>query len=555
MARAVNYKTRHQFSISDFGGVDLSSSPVKISSNRASYMRNFYKDEGVISKRPGFLEVARIKGEIKKIVKFGKDVFVFSISEETSEEISEEISEETSEETSEEISEEISEETSEETSEEISKKMGYAYKWDGTSRTPEEIGKFEAEVIEVFYNKERLYILTGKTYIVLYKDGDKYVTEDVSDNAYIPTTTAGITDNLALTENRYTLDAVNMLTSKRKNLLKARATERETVTTQFALTIPYNERLGGSGTQENPYVWEFDYYIGKKKSVWGKYVIEIPVMTQVDGTIEFVTAYYHEGYSKSTDNVYHFVTIDQSLKGVQINEFVKVTIDVNRQKLIIKATIEDIGSMPTVFPGEEKCIITVTYEPILEQSWKLDGSIDSETEVSLLLVTEDSDMKASNRLTESEEKNVFGNSLYVFSDESREEIGTVNFKEGIITINNASIYSDITVTFSHSSKREETDYPDLVKNCRFGTIFGTTGNSNRLFISGNPSFPNMEFWSESEDYTYFPDLNYNTVGSDLTAIVGYSRLSDEVLAVFKERGGVEPTVYYKTGDYNGDNRD
>ena len=114
----------------------------------------------------------------------------------------------------------------------------------------------------------------------------------------------------------------------------------------------------------------------------------------------------------------------------------------------------------------------------------------------------------------------------------------------------------ITVIFSHTPTAEEAGlseeefvpYADRVGCCQFGTMFGVSGNTDRLFVSGNKRLPNVDFFSEADDLTYFPDLNTVSMGSDAQAVVGYSRLSDNTLAIFKERvGGADASIFYRTG--------
>ncbi|MBQ3063987.1 MAG: hypothetical protein IJC99_04215 [Clostridia bacterium] len=93
--------------------------------------------------------------------------------------------------------------------------------------------------------------------------------------------------------------------------------------------------------------------------------------------------------------------------------------------------------------------------------------------------------------------------------------------------------------------------------CKCGTLFGVDGASDRLFLSGNPGEPNKDFFSEAGDFTYFPDGNVLTVGGSDAAIMGYARLSDATLAIFKEEAMGSPSVFYRTGkeitvkDYDG----
>lgn len=87
---------------------------------------------------------------------------------------------------------------------------------------------------------------------------------------------------------------------------------------------------------------------------------------------------------------------------------------------------------------------------------------------------------------------------------------------------------------------------DPIKKCTFGGIFGAFGNSDRLFLSGNPSMPNCDFYSEYDDFTYFTEGRRTAMGSDDVPITGYMRLSDNVLATLKADNTTEPTIYYRS---------
>ena len=118
--------------------------------------------------------------------------------------------------------------------------------------------------------------------------------------------------------------------------------------------------------------------------------------------------------------------------------------------------------------------------------------------------------------------------------------------------------SIITVKFQHTPTADEAGvkvedfvpYEKRIGDCRFGIPYGIEGNVDRLFLSGNPAFDNVEFFSEYDDATYFSDLNTIAVGARGQAIVGYARLSDNTLAVFKERGNsADACIFYHTGYY------
>lgn len=505
MARAIKYKPTREYSVSAFGGVDLSSSPVKVAPGRASEMKNFYLDEGSLKKRPGFRQVSeQLHGRVEKILKMGEKNFVFTLAEEIG--------------------------------------LGFVYEaWleDGELRC-NKISSFNAEIIEVFYNKERLYILTGSKYLVLYSDGDEYVVKDARDGAFIPTTTVGIADTISVEPSlRYTLDAVNMITPYRKNKLKVRDTVSHDAVAYYYLKVPYAESQGGSGKRDDPYVWEFDYNVGNKKAGYGKYTVTIDVILQDGDRMEYMRA-IHTTIAKASDSIYEFMSYQWGeFTRIHVYDYLKVRLDVYRNKLIVEAVNENAtGVIPSPIGDAENAVISILYEPILSQSFLLDGKIGN-GQVTVNVTTRDGDTieysgPDSDSMLDKDGKKL--DCEFAYGDDK-------------ITFSNASNYSEIEVVFPCASERNGVPYTDVIGRCRFGCIFGTTGNSNRLFLSGNPAFPNVEFWSDSEDYGYFPDLNYNTVGTDISKIVGYARLSDEVLAVFKEKSGQEPTVYYKSGDY------
>lgn len=93
---------------------------------------------------------------------------------------------------------------------------------------------------------------------------------------------------------------------------------------------------------------------------------------------------------------------------------------------------------------------------------------------------------------------------------------------------------------------------DLINGCRFGALFGNANARNRLFVSGNPSRPNTDWYSGKSDdsssggFGYFEDTSYCNYGTDATPVVGYQVVSDDTLAVFKSRSVQEPCLYFRT---------
>lgn len=90
-----------------------------------------------------------------------------------------------------------------------------------------------------------------------------------------------------------------------------------------------------------------------------------------------------------------------------------------------------------------------------------------------------------------------------------------------------------------------TDSPTRITNCTFGTQFGLSGNNDRLFITGNPAYKNLDFYSESNNYMYFPVDNYTVLGGEHAAITGYSRINDGSLGIHKAEGDTSG-IYYRS---------
>lgn len=93
----------------------------------------------------------------------------------------------------------------------------------------------------------------------------------------------------------------------------------------------------------------------------------------------------------------------------------------------------------------------------------------------------------------------------------------------------------------------------LINRCRFCVPFGYQGNNQRLFFSGNPDQPNVDWHSglveAQPDPTYIPDTSFAVIGSQ--PISGYLRLSDGTLAILKKLSDTDCSIYYRTSNAQG----
>lgn len=99
----------------------------------------------------------------------------------------------------------------------------------------------------------------------------------------------------------------------------------------------------------------------------------------------------------------------------------------------------------------------------------------------------------------------------------------------------------------------ENSYSDRVNKATICTKFGYGGNLDRLFVAGYDGMREYEFWSEINNPTYFPDLNYARLGDGDTKIMGWNRVSNNQLAIHKNSNGSDSTVYIQNAVLNSNN--
>jgi hypothetical protein len=89
-------------------------------------------------------------------------------------------------------------------------------------------------------------------------------------------------------------------------------------------------------------------------------------------------------------------------------------------------------------------------------------------------------------------------------------------------------------------------------------MFGVNGANDRLFVSGNPdqgvnsdgdlfTFINCDWFSQQYDPTYFADVWYSKLGSDTSAIMGYSIINN-YLAAHKDYNEMSQSILIREGD-------
>jgi hypothetical protein len=73
----------------------------------------------------------------------------------------------------------------------------------------------------------------------------------------------------------------------------------------------------------------------------------------------------------------------------------------------------------------------------------------------------------------------------------------------------------------------------MIKKCKYWELFGGQ-NDTRIFLTGNPNNPATVYWCNVADPTYWPESNYNMVGSDSDFAKGLKFQYDQLI-LLKQR--------------------
>lgn len=101
---------------------------------------------------------------------------------------------------------------------------------------------------------------------------------------------------------------------------------------------------------------------------------------------------------------------------------------------------------------------------------------------------------------------------------------------------------------------------DRIDKCRIAKLFGNSNAKNRLFVAGNPDYPNCDWHSSASndyligqsemetngDFTYFGDMDYCFYGQTDNAVMGYDNVATDKMVVIKSKSKTEPTNYFRT---------
>ena len=119
---------------------------------------------------------------------------------------------------------------------------------------------------------------------------------------------------------------------------------------------------------------------------------------------------------------------------------------------------------------------------------------------------------------------------------------TVDYTKGIISFTKAPDapgtdgQDNISVEFCKTVPK----YRESICGCTLLQVF-----DNRVFVSGNPDFPNVVWHCSLNDPTYFSDLDYYREGMDEAQVKGMTA-GNNALWVFREPSGANTNVFYHT---------
>jgi hypothetical protein len=103
---------------------------------------------------------------------------------------------------------------------------------------------------------------------------------------------------------------------------------------------------------------------------------------------------------------------------------------------------------------------------------------------------------------------------------------TVDRTAGKVTFNTAPAQGTNNVIITAYKTHE--GFADRIKKCTISIAYGGV-NDSRIFIAGNPEYPNYLWRSEVYDPTYWPENNYVKVGSDAEKIMNFSMQYDTAI--------------------------
>lgn len=511
-------RPRKQYTLSGFKGVDYSSSPLDVAKYRAAKMQNFLLEDGTLHKRKGWEQAAQFDGQINGLWPFDDGdkqcVIVHAGTD--------------------------------------------IYAWDSASGTKTKLTGDISTIADrrsyAVYKNKKLYILCGD-YLAYghFSDSDDgaYELRTVAGDTdtYVPTTSirGAVDDTTAYSES---VDNVNMLSIYRRNVFNlSTANDYYAVDSGYiAPDLPVKATvtdIAGETTDVTIPETNIDRAYGMIKFAGNSDYVSL--------TVDYpygVTSGDANNYTSTGKSTYlQTETSEMQVNGVNpYNYYFPVTKSICLQEGCLRKyfgtnnydgtlystyahiTVTDIGSTSDTYLQQKK-YVAIYAKNVMNDDWEIGtyGNIFTEEQFN------SPDFKPFVSYTDSSVAGILdtgmtGKRLY--------------FKSPPYAVAEA----EITYVTEEPAYYTESDYISQIANCRTGCLFGVDGRNDRLFIGGNPDFPNVCYNTDKNDFTYFPDQQTSTCGEETSEISGFCRLGDGTLAVLKNtRDNNDVSVYYITG--------
>lgn len=129
------------------------------------------------------------------------------------------------------------------------------------------------------------------------------------------------------------------------------------------------------------------------------------------------------------------------------------------------------------------------------------------------------------------------------------------YLEGSYFNPNEAITLTLEISYSYT---DGTNPAETVEKMRFGMLYGASGYNDKLFLTGNPNYPNVDIrtcnatYSDEnwKDFSYFGDSEYHALGSSNSSIIDYGILNNGNMVIVKEKENGQPNLFFRTHEYS-----
>lgn len=520
-------RPRKQYTLSGFKGVDYSSSPLDVAKYRAAKMQNFLLEDGTLHKRKGWEQAAQFDGQINGLWPFDDGdkqcVIVHAGTD--------------------------------------------IYAWDSASGTKTKLTGDISTIADrrsyAVYKNKKLYILCGD-YLAYghFSDSDDgaYELRTVAGDTdtYVPTTSIKNNDTGAV----ITQDNVNLINTMRYNEFTSKEGNRYVTdallctadtgyiprgAVSFEVTVPDGgtvQTIVYSNKFENGQ-WTDTLKSDDANGATYRIYYETGTIGAFDGKLKFA---YDLETCASTDD---WTDIKKELG--QLNAYSASIPSSNPQEYLQLTKGEFSLKLNELIPlmgrvGGYVVVCKMTYNKRISDGWEqhiylICAAHDYNTPYAYILYEEeendDGEIQYVPYIRGIEAFTVGENGALYLKRETKDGANGIDFTVGSYR---TEYYDTRNVYLKPRNSRSQ------IANCRTGCLFGVDGRNDRLFIGGNPDFPNVCYNTAKNDFTYFPDQQTSTCGEETSEISGFCRLGDGTLAVLKNtRDNNDVSVYYITG--------